>query len=116
MGAAHGRVALVTVARWASGRGSCAASWPRVPRSRSPAEELCRRGGRARGGSHRRGRPGDRDDHGRVTVADAEAAVAAALSAFGRLDVLVNNAGIQPIDQYKPLHLMPEEVWTASWT
>ena len=44
-------------------------------------------------------------------AADAEASVAATLAAFGRLDVLVNNAGIQPVDQYKPLHLMPEEVW-----
>jgi len=44
-------------------------------------------------------------------AADAQTAVDATLAAFGGLDVLVNNAGIQPVDQYKPIHLMPEEVW-----
>lgn len=41
-------------------------------------------------------------------AADAEAAVQAAVSAFGRLDLLVNNAGIFPLI---PVLDVPEEVW-----
>ncbi len=44
-------------------------------------------------------------------AAECEAAVAAALETWGRIDLLVNNAGIQPIDSYVPAHELPEPVW-----
>lgn len=39
------------------------------------------------------------------------AAVEFTLSQFGGLDVLVNNAAIQPSDSYHPLHELPDGVW-----
>jgi NAD(P)-dependent dehydrogenase (short-subunit alcohol dehydrogenase family) len=42
---------------------------------------------------------------------DAQRMVADAVAAFGRLDVLVNNAGIQPSDWYFRVEDTPEEVW-----
>lgn len=44
-------------------------------------------------------------------AADAERMVAETVRAFDRLDVLVNNAGILPIDAYYPVDEMPEDVW-----
>jgi NAD(P)-dependent dehydrogenase (short-subunit alcohol dehydrogenase family) len=44
-------------------------------------------------------------------AADAERMVGEAVAALGRLDVLVNNAGIQPIDWYFNVEDTPEEVW-----
>jgi NAD(P)-dependent dehydrogenase (short-subunit alcohol dehydrogenase family) len=44
-------------------------------------------------------------------AADAQRMVADAVAAFGRLDVLVNNAGIQPADWYFRVEDTPEEVW-----
>lgn len=32
-------------------------------------------------------------------------------SLYGRVDVLVNNAAIQPLASYTPLHLLPVDVW-----
>jgi NAD(P)-dependent dehydrogenase (short-subunit alcohol dehydrogenase family) len=44
-------------------------------------------------------------------AADAERMVAETVSGLGRLDVLVNNAGIQPLDWYYRVEDTPEEVW-----
>ena len=49
---------------------------------------------------------------GDVSVAaDAERMVAEAIQAHGRLDVLVNNAGIAPIDWYGNVVEISEEIW-----
>ena len=42
---------------------------------------------------------------------DAERMVAETVAGLGRLDVLVNNAGIQPVDWYYRVEETPEEVW-----
>ena len=34
-----------------------------------------------------------------------------ALNLYGRIDILVNNAAIQPLESYTPLHLLPIDVW-----
>ena len=44
------------------------------------------------------------------TAANCEALVSQA-AASGRVDVLVNNVGIQPVDSYLPVHEFPEETW-----
>ena len=64
------------------------------------AEEITGRGGRALAAV------------GDVSQAvDARRMIADAVAAFGRLDVLVNNAGIQPVDWYFRIEDTPEEVW-----
>ena len=35
------------------------------------------------------------------------------LNNYGRVDVLVNNAAIQPLESYVPLHLMPNDLWDS---
>ena len=44
-------------------------------------------------------------------AAQVEAAVAQTVAHFGRLDILVPNAGIQLHDRDRNLHELPEEVW-----
>lgn len=44
-------------------------------------------------------------------AADAERMIDECVAGLGRLDVLVNNAGIQPPDAYFTLDEMPEETW-----
>ena len=43
--------------------------------------------------------------------AECEAAKREAVSVLGGIDVLCNNAGIQPPESYVPAHELPEEVW-----
>lgn len=43
--------------------------------------------------------------------ADCQRAVQVAMSHFGGLDVLVNNAAIQPPSSYVPLDQLPAEIW-----
>jgi|KNS12BottometaT_FD_k123_29803_2 NAD(P)-dependent dehydrogenase (short-subunit alcohol dehydrogenase family) len=45
------------------------------------------------------------------TSPGCEAAVGAAVSTYGGVDVLCNNVGIQPTDSYLPAHELPEESW-----
>lgn len=42
---------------------------------------------------------------------DCEQAVARTIEKFGAVDVLVNNAAIQPPDSYRPISELPTEVW-----
>lgn len=42
---------------------------------------------------------------------DCRAAVAWTVKRFGALDILVNNAAIQPLASYQPVHELPPEVW-----
>ena len=55
---------------------------------------------------------------GSITYVNADVSQAAACKALvgqaaatGRVDVIVNNVGIQPLDSYLPAHEFPEETW-----
>lgn len=43
--------------------------------------------------------------------ADCERAVKETVAAFGGIDVLVNNAAIQPKESYAPVHEITEDIW-----
>lgn len=42
---------------------------------------------------------------------DCRSVAATTIERFGGIDILVNNAAIQPTDSYHPLHELPTEVW-----
>ena len=42
---------------------------------------------------------------------DCRAAIESTLARHDAIDVLVNNAAIQPVDSYRPLHELPVDVW-----
>lgn len=44
-------------------------------------------------------------------VAKVPRGIHCVLDWYGRVDVLVNNAAIQPLDSYAPLHLLPVDIW-----
>lgn len=46
-----------------------------------------------------------------ANIADCQSAVAEVLDRFGSLDILVNNASIQPPESYRPIHQLPLDVW-----
>lgn len=44
-------------------------------------------------------------------ASDCRAAIEAAVERWGGLDIICNNAGIQPKSSYLPVHELPEEMW-----
>jgi NAD(P)-dependent dehydrogenase (short-subunit alcohol dehydrogenase family) len=44
-------------------------------------------------------------------ASDCRAAVDAAVTHWGGIDIICNNAGIQPKSSYVPVHELPEEMW-----
>jgi NAD(P)-dependent dehydrogenase (short-subunit alcohol dehydrogenase family) len=44
-------------------------------------------------------------------ASDCRAAIENAVARWGGLDVICNNAGIQPASSYVPVHELPEEMW-----
>ncbi len=98
------------VARRASAEASCVASPAKVPRSPSRISTACAAEDLAAELSATEARPvvviGDVS-----SVEDAERMVREAVTALGRLDVLVNNAGIQPLDTYRNVEDTSVEAW-----